>query len=103
MARRRDYKAEYAARQARARAEFGTSYGKARRIRERAERQEISRSKVYDTLRDLKAAGKSPIKFAKMLVEREQSRRDYRNGIDVEWDVSEYEDLDIDDEFLYYH
>lgn len=38
-----------------------------------------------------------------LLDDREEAQQAYSDGMDVDWDISDYDQYDLDDEWFYYH
>lgn len=106
MARVRDYKAEYAARQARSLREYGVSYGQQRRAVERGRAQGVAANKIRETFREVKTTAGAPAALAKLIAQRAQASAAYRRGENnpssyIDYDA--YDAYDFDDEWFYYH
>jgi hypothetical protein len=103
MARRRDYAAEYAARQARSQERYGVSYSQQRRLVEQGrtagQRPEATRQVLAQT-RDASRA-RQLIEAKAERRAAHQAGRDVRAMEDIlDFDWAQY---DLDDEVLYYH
>lgn len=59
---------------------------------------------IADAADAISDAGDDPSEvLSALLDEREAAQEAYRDGIDVEWDHSEYDNYDLGEEWFYYH
>jgi hypothetical protein len=86
-----------AAREAAFRAEHGVSSGTYYRMRRQAEASGVSPS-TFD--RTAKQHGYQVAK--QVTIEQRNAQRAYHRGETVEWDISDYEDYDLDKEWFFY-
>lgn len=105
MARRRNYKAEYIARQQRSQERYGVGYSQQRRLVQQAAKQGVTASAVRQRLETNKAAGLEPtdnIKRAfdinRQLKDLNVNRRVNRSRMDAL--ISEFMDIFPDDDYL---
>ena len=61
-------------------------------------------SAIADAADAIMDAGDDPSEvLERLLDEREEANAAYLDGLDVEWDISEYDDYNLDDDWFYYH
>ena len=104
MARQRSYSAEYQARNARYKAEYGVTYNEYRRLARNAKAEGVKGDKVRSALAEFKAKGAPPkASMDQLTAQLKEAKGTYRQGGEVDFDMDYWSQFDLDDEWGWYH
>lgn len=100
----RNYAAEYAARNARSKAQYGVTYGKQRSLVAEGQKAGLKPGSVREGLSKVKAQGGNPGNVVKDLIQTKQKAQDaYQNNEEFDFDPELWAEFDLDDEWFWYH
>jgi hypothetical protein len=100
----RDYSAEYQARNARYKAEYGVSYNEYRRLASKAKEEGIKGEKVRGALGEFKSKGGDPkAQTEKLINDIGAAKEAYRQGSEIDFDYDYWSQYDVDDAWFHYH